>query len=237
MKIALVTRVDEPPCEVADHTRALLGHLRELADVQRFVEDGREGQARLVGDEIPRSVAALRPREFDQVVYQIGDEVGCAFMPPMLQALGGTVALHTWALPALAAAAFPALVRGGWRGLLTAAREGGPAEAAAWRRERAAGAGLSTLILNRSVVRHADAFLVHSVSLGRAVREERNARTCLAVVPSGAAGEWVDEVRPWGEVAQRWVEALDTFPHAHSALRALVRVALQAAAERAGRAN
>jgi hypothetical protein len=235
VKIALVTGADEPLCAVAEHTRALLPHLRELAEVRRFVAaDGSERPASIGGEQL-HPITDLRPREFDQVVYQVDDEPRCAFMPPVLRALGGTVALHSWALPNLAAAAFPALGRGGWRGLLAAVREGGPTQAAAWRRARAAGVWPADMTFNRSVIRHADAFLVHSARLGRAVREDRNARTALAVVPGGGVGARADEVQPWSEVARSWVEALGTFPHAHSARRPLVRVALQAAAGRGGR--
>jgi hypothetical protein len=234
VRIALVTGADEPLCAVASHTLALLPRLREVAHVDRFVADDQLERAAPQDGESPLPVSALRPREFDQIVYQVADEPRCAFMTKLVRAVGGTVALYDWALPDLAAAAFPALAAGGWRGWAVALREGGPAQATAWRRARRSGEPPATLTLNRSIVRHADAFLVHSEEIGLAVRTDRNARTALAVVPGGSGREGVDEVCPWGEVARRWVGALATFPHAHSAGRPLVRLALEAASGRGG---
>jgi len=51
------------------------------------------------------------------------------------------------------------------------------------------------LALNRSIVRHADAFLVHSKHVKRLVLEERGSATAVAVVHHGAEARWRDEPR------------------------------------------
>jgi glycosyltransferase involved in cell wall biosynthesis len=51
------------------------------------------------------------------------------------------------------------------------------------------------LPLNRSVVRHADSFLVHSRYVADRILAERNARTPLGVVHHGAERRWSDEDR------------------------------------------
>ena len=83
-----------------------------------------------------RSTDELRPRAFDQVLYQLGNERHHAFMQPLVRAIGGTVALHDWVLFDLAVAAHPALTRTGPRGLAVALREGGLRQAAVWWRNR-----------------------------------------------------------------------------------------------------
>lgn len=50
-----------------------------------------------------------------------------------------------------------------------------------------------SLPLNRSIVRHADSFIVHSEHVARLVREERNAMTAVRRVPHGAQGVAVPE--------------------------------------------
>lgn len=207
MKVALVTTPAGARSGIGDYTRHLLPYLRERCQVELFVESGREGEN---GEDGARPLAELRPREHDQILYQLGNEVQHAFMAPTVRAIGGTVVLHDWVLFDLAVAASPALARGGWGGQRLAAREGGLRQALVYARNRRgvvprdesappAARGLSRdrfdLPLNRSIVRHADAFLVHSEWMARAVREDRNARTPLAVVPHGAERRWRDEER------------------------------------------
>lgn len=118
MKIALITTPAGSRSGIGDYTRHLLPALRELAEVELFVEDGRE-------DAESRSVHELAPRDYDQLLYQLGNERQHAFMAPLLNKLGGTVMLHDWVLFDLALAAWPELERGGPRGLRRAWIEGG----------------------------------------------------------------------------------------------------------------
>jgi glycosyltransferase involved in cell wall biosynthesis len=135
VKIALVTTPLSARSGIADYTRHLLPHLRAAgAEVQLFVEVGREREES--AGETLRSVADLRPREHDRILYQLGNEVQHAFMAPLVRALGGTVMLHDWVLFDLASAAYPELARGGWRGLRRAWSEGGLEQARTWLRHR-----------------------------------------------------------------------------------------------------
>lgn len=137
MRLALVTTPPSIRSGIGDYTRRLLPHLLERAEVELFVAPGAEG-GELHGRRL-RSALELVPRRFDQVLYQLGNEVHHGFMARMVRALGGTVAQHDWVLFDLALAAFPALARGGWKGHLLALREGGAREArvyAANRRRR-----------------------------------------------------------------------------------------------------
>lgn len=127
MRLAVVTTPPSLPSGIGDYTRHLLAELRTRAEVTVFVQDGREGESL---DGLPTHAArALRPREFDRIVYQLGNEVAHAFMEPMVRRLGGTVVLHDWVLFDLALAAHPALARGGLKGHVLAWREGGAAAA------------------------------------------------------------------------------------------------------------
>ena len=127
MKIALVTTPPSLASGIGDYTRHLLPELSRHGHVDLFVEDGREGEL-LLGREM-RPVGALVPREYDQIVYQLGNEIAHAFMAPLVRRLGGTVVLHDWVLFDMALAAHPALARGGLKGLALALREGGLGQA------------------------------------------------------------------------------------------------------------
>jgi len=103
VKLALVTESPAHASGIADSTRALLAHLRELLEIELFVapEDGGTSWDGF----LLRSVRELRPRNFDRILYQLGDVAAHAFMVPVIGALGGTVAQHDWVLFDLAAAA------------------------------------------------------------------------------------------------------------------------------------
>ena len=129
MKIALITTPADARSGIGDYTRHLLPSLRELADVDLYVESGREaGEA--------RDIRELEPRAYDQLLYQLGNERQHAFMAPLIGTLGGTVMMHDWVLFDMALAAWPELERGGRRGLIAALREGGFAQWRALRRAR-----------------------------------------------------------------------------------------------------
>lgn len=130
MRLAVVTTPAGTPSGIGDYTRRLLPHLAAQAEVTVFVESGKQGQP-LAGLET-RPIHALRPREVDQVLYQLGNEQRHAFMLPWLRSVGGAVALHDWVLFDLAVAAFPELERTTPRGLWAALREGGVAQARVW---------------------------------------------------------------------------------------------------------
>lgn len=134
MRLAVVTTPHSVRSGIGDYTWRLLPHLARRAAVEVFVAPGLENGE--PGGLPVRSSDELRPREFDQVLYQLGNERHHAFMEPLVRAIGGTVALHDWVLFDLAAAAHPALERGDWKGLLVTLRCGGLSQAAVWWRNR-----------------------------------------------------------------------------------------------------
>jgi glycosyltransferase involved in cell wall biosynthesis len=136
VKIALVTTPWSSRSGIADYTRHLLPYLRESAEVDLFVEVGRELED--CGDESPQAISELVPRDFDQILYQLGNEAQHAFMIPIIKSLGGTVVLHDWVLFDLAVSAYPALATGGLSGLRRAYAEGGVGQALHWRKSRTA---------------------------------------------------------------------------------------------------
>jgi hypothetical protein len=199
MKLALVTTSPALPSGVGEAVRELLPHLRELCELSIFVEPG-GGSGELAGAPFA-PIATLDPRAHDRLLIPIGNEPALAFAPRVVRALGGTVMLFDWGLFDLASAAYPALARGGLKGFAAALREGGLGQARAHARTRARersepGPRPS---FNRSIVRHADSFLVRDDALARRILTERNARTAIGVVPLGAA-------------APRVVELLGEFP-------------------------
>jgi hypothetical protein len=210
MRIAWIGSPPGTASRTGAYCAALLPHLRESAEVALFVEPGREADD-------ARPVTELRPRQFDQVLYALADEPELAWTLRVLRLVGGTVLLEDWAVPRLARAARPAIARGGVRGSLAVMREGGLAELAAWRGRRGGPSPLEGLTLNRSVVRHGDAFLVRDEETARSIRIERNAHTPIGVL---AHGEPRDEARELLAVLRR-------FPHARSARRPLLLAALR----------
>lgn len=123
MKLALVTTPPSLASGIGDYTRQLAAQLAHHAEIHGFVEHGRQGET--LEGRAQRSVAELDPREFDQIVYQLGNEIAHAFMGPVIRRCGGTLVLHDWVLFDLALAAHPSLARGGPKGFALALREGG----------------------------------------------------------------------------------------------------------------
>jgi glycosyltransferase involved in cell wall biosynthesis len=122
VKVALVTTSPSVRSGIGDYTRHLLPYLRAHCHVDVYVPEGADDDGT---GEPARAISALHPRDYDQVLYQLGNELSHGFMPRMIRAIGGTVAQHDWVLFDMAVAAYPALVRGGAKGHALALREGG----------------------------------------------------------------------------------------------------------------
>jgi len=151
----------------------------------------------------------------------------------MVRALGGTVALFSWSLTIPSVAAHPELVSGGLRGAVRAWREGGgPALSRGWSGLPAAGAERAgaQVELNRSVVRHADGFLVDDEDLRSRILESRNAPTPIAV---GQLDARQLEAEARLAAAQEWMQRLERFPQPRASRRALITLALQRGLEEA----
>ena len=129
LKVALVTTPPSHRSGIGDYTRHLLPYLCEHAEVDVFVERLEDGDEDSPEWGVPikvRPASELDPREYNQVLFQLGNEMNHAFMLPMIRAIGGTVMQHDWVLFDLAAVAYPAISRGGIKGHATVLREGGP---------------------------------------------------------------------------------------------------------------
>ena len=86
MKLALVTTPPSLASGIGDYTRQLAAQLAHHAEIHGFVEHGRQGET--LEGRAQRSVAELDPREFDQIVYQLGNEIAHAFMGPVIRRCG-----------------------------------------------------------------------------------------------------------------------------------------------------
>lgn len=227
MKLAWVASARVEGSAVGAYCAALVPQIAQLVDLQLFVEPDAAGQPQFGAD--TRASDRLVPREFDHVLYQVGDEARLAFMAPMIRALGGCVVLHHWKLTDFARSAFPALNGRGWRSLVVAAREGGLSDARAHRRWMRSGAprdGSSDRpALNRSVVRFGDSFLTHDAELASAIAVDRNAPTPIGVVELGVTPDWM-------QVAKRYVELLARFPAPRTARKSLLAMQLAARVRR-----
>jgi len=216
VKVALVTTSAPVPSAIGRRVHALVPYLCELCELRLFAEpDAQAGE--LLG--VPLApISALDPRAHERLLFELGNEPAQAFMPRVIRCLGGTVMLHDWVLSDLASAAFPALRRGGLAGYLLALREGGPVQArlhARLRCEQGAErlASDERLALNRSVVRHADSFLVHTRSMAERILRERNARTPIGMVDAEAVPS---------ALARAYVEQLEDLPGPRATRRARI---------------
>ena len=136
MRLALVTTPPSVRSGIGDYTRHLMPHLREHVDLTVFVADELAGEDH--GGFETRAASSLVPREYDQILFQLGNEITHGFMAPMVRALGGIVCLHDWVLFDMALAAWPELAHGGLRGHWLALREGGSENLACYRANRQA---------------------------------------------------------------------------------------------------
>jgi hypothetical protein len=191
VKVALVTTSPSVRSGIGDATRRLVPRLDALVELRVFVEPECAGGA-LEGVSMA-PIDQLLTGEHDRILFNVGNESAHGFMARAIRVLGGTAVQHAWELPEMARAAFPELGRGGLRGRFAALREGRG-------------------VFNRSVVRHADSFLVYEQELRRRILADRNAPTPIGVLEPGG-----DE-----ELAEQIVKHLRSFPQARVTRRARV---------------
>lgn len=191
MKVALVTTSPSVRSGIGEAARRLVPRLDALVELSVHVEPGcPEGE--LEGVRMA-PIDQLLAVDHDRILFDVGNEPAHGFMARAIRVLGGTAVQHAWELPEMARAAFPELGRGGLRGRLATLREGRG-------------------VFNRSVVRHADSFLVYEQELGRRILADRNAPTPIGVLDPG--GE--------EEIAEQMVEHLRSFPRARVTRKARV---------------
>jgi hypothetical protein len=228
VKIAFVTTPPSERSEIASYAWSLVPHLRRECEIEVFVASECAGSTD--DGTVLRSVAELAPRDFDHIVYQIGNEAQHAFMLPTVRKLGGTVVLHAWSLGELCAAACPALERGGIGALATALREGGMRDMRWYAKRdrdrlaepRSRNERGTEPVLNRSIVRGGDAFIVHDDGMKRMILADRNAATPIAVLSPDSLPL----------LAARYVEFLDVCPAPRSKKKSLIRAMVEASDRR-----
>jgi glycosyltransferase involved in cell wall biosynthesis len=127
VRIALVTTPPSVRSGIGDYTRHLVPYLLRSAEIEVFVADELAGEQLPddLGGGVARGISTLARRDFDQILYQLGNEANHAFMARALPRLGGVVCQHDWVLFDLALAAWPAIARGGAKGAALVLREGG----------------------------------------------------------------------------------------------------------------
>jgi glycosyltransferase involved in cell wall biosynthesis len=127
VRIALVTTPPSVRSGIGDYTRHLVPYLLRSAQISVFVADQYAGEALPddLGGGTARAVSSLRGRDFDRILYQLGNESNHAFMARVLREHGGVVCQHDWVLFDMALAAWPAIARGGAKGAALVLREGG----------------------------------------------------------------------------------------------------------------
>jgi hypothetical protein len=222
VKVALVTTPPSVRSDVGSYAWSLVPHLARNCELEVFVASELSGTA--ADGTVLRNASALAPRDFDHVLYQIGNEAQSAFMLPILRALGGTVVLHAWSLRDLSVAAYPALSSSGWSAVAAALREGGMRDARKYFANE--GARVET-VLNRSVVRGGDAFIVHDHALKTKILVDRNAPTPVAVLPRDSCAE----------LAVRYIEFLEVCPAPRSKKKSLIRAMVEASDRRRAEAR
>ncbi|MFT5052073.1 MAG: hypothetical protein ACI8QZ_003505 [Chlamydiales bacterium] len=221
-RVALIT-ADAPVSACSNaRLRALLPHLEQEFEVQVFV--GSDCAATELAGRTVAKAASFAPKNFERVLYFVENVREHAFMLPMIRDFGGVVVLHDWMLGELALAARPTLALTGLMGQLAAWREGGRV---AWAAQRRGGTQLmlDSLPLNRSVVRHADAFIVPEGEWKRDILVERNAHTPIAVIP------WRRDANPetLAQAAPRFIESLNLLPAHRTNRKSLIRSAIDEA--------
>jgi hypothetical protein len=215
VRVALVTASEAVASPAGELARRLRAPLAERCELTTFVGVAPDREA---PEPDERDVLELDPRAHDRILYPVANDPAIAFVPRTIRAFGGAVLLCDWALPDLASAAFPALRAGGVRGLLTALREGGAGEAAAYRRGATLEGPGAELALNHSAVRHGDAFLVLAQDVKRRVVVERNAATPVAVLQE--AGSGLGDDCDWDALAAECLDVLERMPAHRTARKA-----------------
>ncbi len=180
MRLALVATSSADDSLPARSTRRLVQNWRAHGEIECFVGGSQE----LAFDEqsAARPVDTLQPARYDQVLFSVSDDPAYAFIPRALRALGGCALLYQWSLWHMARAAWSALDSRGWRGRVLRWREG----ARMVEPYPGSAGGRTQPTCNRSIVRMADSFLVHSQDLRSRILDERNAPTPIAVLPACA---------------------------------------------------
>ncbi|MBI1357955.1 MAG: methyltransferase domain-containing protein [Acidobacteria bacterium] len=192
MKLAVFTPLRPVKSGIADYSAALLPEIARHAEVTVFVDGAYEPEPfpPELGIRV-RNFREYRPEEFDETLYQFGNNPFHIYVYDTALRHPGVALLHELNLHHLVADA--TIKRDDWDGYLReVAYEGTPEDVAFSRRVRAleVGPDYEGLLLNKRVLEAAKAVIVHSDYMVERVRE---AAAGLPVhrIPHGA---WIPEV-------------------------------------------
>ncbi len=192
MKLAVFTPLGPVKSGIADYSQALLPHLAEHLDITVFTDgsytpDGFPNAPRIS----IRSCREYAPEEFDETLYQFGNNPYHVYIYDAALRHPGINLLHEYNLHHLVAAA--TIKRGDWDGYLREVEYEAGLEALAYAqrvRKLEIGPDYDNVALSRRVIESAKATIVHSDFMVRRVRAT-GAVHPVKRIPHGA---WIPEV-------------------------------------------
>ena len=193
MRLAVFTPLPPAPTGIADYSQALLPHLAAHARVDVFVDDGYEPHG--FGSAHPiriRNKAEYRPEEFDETLFQFGNNHFHVYVYDQALKTRGILLMHEYNMHYLVADA--TITRTGWDDYLREVEyEGGDQALAHARRAQLGEVGLDhhQLPMNRRILESGKAAIVHSNFMSRRL-DEAETDVPILQIPHGA---WIPRVQ------------------------------------------
>ncbi len=192
MKLAVFTPVKPARSGIADYSQTLLPHLARHLDVTVFTDGSYEAEGFPEAPRISiRDYGDYRPDEFDETLYQFGNNPHHVYVYDTALRHPGINLLHEYNLHHLVAAA--TITRGDWDGYIREVEyDAGPSALpyAARARRLEVGPDYENVAMNRRVIESGKATIVHSDFMVRQVRQTGCTHP-LKRIPHGA---WIPEV-------------------------------------------
>ncbi len=192
MKLAVFTPLNPARSGISDYSESLLPEIARHARVEVFIDDGYEADDFPEGVDITiRYWREYRPEDFDETLYQIGNNPFHVYAYETALKHPGVVLLHEFNLHHLVTAA--TISRDNWDAYIDEiAYEGDEAQLEHARRARTleTGPDYDSLPLNRRLIESAKAVIVHSeFMVGKVLEADPKAN--VRRIPHGA---WIPEV-------------------------------------------
>ncbi|MEZ5392345.1 MAG: glycosyltransferase family 4 protein [Bryobacterales bacterium] len=191
MKLAVFTPLNPARSGISDYSESLLPEMAKHLELTVFIDDGYEANGFPPGVDIAiRNHREYRPEDFDETLYQFGNNPFHVYVYDALLRHPGVILLHESNLHHLLADA--TIKRGDWDGYMReVAYDGGPAALAFAERVRKLeiGPDYEGVAMNRRVIEAAKAVIVHSDYMVGEVRKVRED----AIVERIPHGAWIPE--------------------------------------------
>jgi glycosyltransferase involved in cell wall biosynthesis/SAM-dependent methyltransferase len=192
MKLAVFTPLRPVKSGIADYSAALLPELARHAEVTVFVDGGYDPEPfpAELGVAI-RHHSYYRPQEFDETLYQLGNNPFHIYIYDAMLRRPGVALLHEYNLHHLVADA--TIKRDDWDGYMREiAHEGSPEDIAYSQRVRRleVGPDYEGVAMNKRILESAKAVIVHSDYMRRRVKQT-GVDVPVSRIPHGA---WIPEV-------------------------------------------